>query len=103
MGLEGTPSLSDRKLTSVTGSSGNDRDAACFPRDSDSSMPQNSPHVLGKASSFGESVNPTRASQRAVPMHVDVIKSEADMVRITFVGFNSHRIISTSRTRTTRN
>lgn len=83
MGLEGTPSLSDRKLTSVTGSSGNDRDATSFPRDSDS-MPQNSAHVLGKASPFGESVNPTRASQRAVPMHVDVIKSEADMVRIKF-------------------
>jgi len=76
MGLEGTPSLSDRKLT---GSSGNDRDAS-FQRESDS-MPQNSV-LLGKASPFGESVNPTRASQRAVPMHVDVIKSEADMVRI---------------------
>ena len=81
MGLEGTPSLSDRKL--VTGSSGNDRDReASFQRDSDS-MPQNSA-PLGKASPFGESVNPTRASQRAVPMHVDVIKSEADMVRISF-------------------
>ncbi|CAG5112382.1 Oidioi.mRNA.OKI2018_I69.chr2.g6602.t1.cds [Oikopleura dioica] len=78
MGLEGTPSLSDRKLT-VTGSSGNDRDSA-FQRDSQNeSMPNQNSATIGKSGPFGQSANPARASQRAVPMHVDVIKSEADM------------------------